>query len=98
MKKLLFALLFITQQAISQTPSIIPQPVSIKTSKGTFALSKSTVLLAKDPGDIKTAELFNDYLYQFYGLKLKLVKQNSTNVISFNTLKFIKAPEHEEGY
>ena len=61
MKKLLFAFLFVAQIAFSQSINIIPQPVSVRTSKGTFPLTKTTVVVAKDAEDIKTAELFNEY-------------------------------------
>jgi hexosaminidase len=77
---------------------IIPQPVSMHTSSGSFAITKTTVLIAKDAEDKKTATIFNDYLQQVYGFKLAVNKPASKNFIRFTTLRFIKAPEHEEGY
>jgi hexosaminidase len=77
---------------------IIPQPVSMKTLPGNFVISKSTVIKANDAEDKKTAAIFNDYLQQIYGFKLPINKPTTTNYITLTTLKFIKAPEHEEGY
>src|SRR6187399_2464575 len=77
---------------------IIPEPVSIRTLSGSFALTKKTVLLAKDAEDNKTVSIFNDYLQQVYGFKLAVNKPAGNNFIQLTTLKFIKAPEHEEGY
>jgi hexosaminidase len=77
---------------------IIPQPVSVKTSAGTFSINKKTVLIAKDAEDKRIAVLFNDYLQQVYGFKLELNKSVSKNYISISTLKFIKAPDQPEGY
>src|SRR5690348_3179507 len=84
--------------SIAQQGMIIPQPVSLQTSVGTFALTKSTTLIARDAEDKRTAALFNDYLQQLYGFKLQLNKSTTKNYIRLTTLKFIKAPEHEEGY
>ena len=77
---------------------IIPQPVSMKTSTGSFAITKTTVIITKDAEDKKTASLLNDYLQQAYGFKLQVNKPATKNYINLTTLKFIKAPEHEEGY
>jgi hexosaminidase len=77
---------------------IIPQPVNLKTLPGAFSINRNTILIARDAEDKKTAGLLNDYLQQVYGFKLPLNKQAASNYISLITLKFIKAPEHEEGY
>jgi hexosaminidase len=77
---------------------IIPQPVSMKTLNGTFPINQQTSIVAKDEEDKRTATLFNDYLQEFYGFKLPVNNQATKNYISFVTKKFIKAPEHEEGY
>jgi hexosaminidase len=96
MKKFIWIILLLPFCGIAQ--QIIPQPVSMKTLSGTFPINQQTVLIAKDAEDKKTAMLFNDYLHEFYGFKLQVDKPASKNYISFTTLKFIKAPEHEEGY
>ncbi|MGZ3951165.1 MAG: glycoside hydrolase family 20 zincin-like fold domain-containing protein, partial [Flavisolibacter sp.] len=95
MKYLAWILLF---PLFTSAQQIIPQPVSMKTSKGSFVITKSTVLKARDAEDKKTATLFNDYLQQFYGFRLPVNKAAASNYITLSTLKFIKAPEHEEGY
>jgi len=82
----------------SSAQQIVPQPVSIKTAAGNFSITNKTVLIAKDPEDKKTALFFNDYMQQIYGFKLGVNNQASKNFIQLSTLKFIKAPEHEEGY
>lgn len=82
----------------AQQSQIIPQPVSIHTSAGSFPITKKTILIAKDAKDRETAILFNTYLQQVYGFKLDINKPASKNYIRLNTLRFIKAPEHEEGY
>lgn len=95
MKNFVWILLF---PLFSSAQQIIPQPVSMRILGGTFPITKTTVLIAKDGEDKKSAVFFNDYLQQVYGFKLPLNKPASKNFIQFNTLRFIKAPEHEEGY
>jgi hexosaminidase len=82
----------------SSAQQIIPQPVSMRTFGGSFSITKTTVLIAKDAEDKKSAIFFNDYLQQVYGFRVAVNKSASKNFIQFNTLRFIKAPEHEEGY
>jgi hexosaminidase len=83
---------------LSPAQQIIPQPVNMRAMNGNFLLTKTTVLIAKDAEDKKTATFFNDYLQQVYGFKLAVNKTAGKNFIQLNTLRFIKAPEHEEGY
>ncbi|HWI91543.1 MAG TPA: family 20 glycosylhydrolase [Flavisolibacter sp.] len=97
MKKFIWVLLFPLVSFAQQT-AIVPQPVSLKTSSGFFPITKKTILIARDAEDKKTASIFNDYLQQVYGFKLEINKPASKNFIRLSTLKFIKAPEHEEGY
>src|SRR5689334_2619568 len=82
----------------SSAQQIIPEPVSMRTLTGNFVLTKNTVLIVKDAEDTKTANLFNDYLQQVYRFQLPVNKTASNNFIQVTTLKFIKKPEHEEGY
>jgi len=77
---------------------IIPLPVSMTTADGSFFITKTTVINAKDAEDKKTASFFNDYVQQMYGFKLQINKPAKKNYINLTTLKFIKAPEHPEGY
>lgn len=84
-------------QSVAQI-SIIPKPVSLKTKPGAFRLNKSTKLVVKDDNDRDAANFFNDYLEDYYGLKLEIVDEAENNFISFDTKKFIKAPDNEEHY
>lgn len=99
MKQFIFSvLLFVSVFSTAQNVNIIPAPVSMKTTKGTFYITRKTIILAKDAEDKKTASIFNDYLKQVYGFRLGVNKPATKNFIRLSTLKFIKAPEHEEGY
>ena len=91
----LFTLLFLTVAGWSQQIQIIPQPVSIQVGKGSFRISKKTVIAAKDEADRKTAQLFNAYLKQVYGLELDIDHQEGKNYIRLSTKKFIKAPDKD---
>ncbi len=86
----------LTTQA--QLVHIIPAPVEVKTSPGNFILSEKTTLLLNDSGEKLTADFFNDYLLKYYGFKLPIGKQASTNFIRLNTLRFIKAPDNPAHY
>lgn len=92
----LLTILLFTLRGYSQ--DIIPQPVSMKKMNGTFSISRQTIIMARDVEDKKTADLFNEYLQQVYGFRLAVNKGASKNYIRLSTLKFIKAPEHPEGY
>lgn len=78
--------LFITfNNCFSQEINIIPQPAELKTATGNFTLSASTELVLMGSKLENTAAFLNDYLNQFYGFKLKTVKQTqSKNVIRIN--------------
>src|SRR5438309_1262067 len=68
---LIFSLIsFFATACSSQQIAIIPQPVHVQTTKGSFLLSKKTVIAANDEDDRKTARIFNDYLRQVYGFTL----------------------------
>jgi hexosaminidase len=85
------------QQKKQQTISIIPKPASVQINNGTFTVTKKTVIAVADDGDRKAAEFFNDYLQQYYGLKLDIDKQEGKYYIRLFTKKFIKAPD-KDGY
>ncbi|MFL5810550.1 MAG: family 20 glycosylhydrolase, partial [Flavisolibacter sp.] len=91
----ILVLVLIVTACRSQNISIIPQPVSVKAGKGTFVLSKKTVIAARDEEDRQTAKLFNDYLKQVYGFTLDINKQEGKNFIRLTTKKFIKAPDKD---
>src|SRR5882672_3664121 len=81
----------------SQQVNIIPQPAEMKIDKGVFSLSPSTVILVKNGVDDNTADFFNDYLKQYFGVKLKKVKSAASNYIQFTTLQTL-APGKEGAY
>jgi hexosaminidase len=98
MKNGFYLLIILLLASTGYSQNIIPQPVRMKTIAGTFPITKKTILIAKDAEDKKAAALFNDYLQKIFGFKLELNKPAVKNYIRLSTLKFIKAPEHEEGY
>jgi len=95
MKKFFWILLL---PLFSSAQQIIPAPVSMQILGGTFPITPKTSIIARDAEDKKTALLFNEYLQQVYGFKLAINNSAKKNYINFTTLRFIKAPEHEEGY
>jgi hexosaminidase len=99
MKKILSLLLLVTNIVGAQVqiaaPHIIPQPVSLQTSSGQFAITQKTVIAATDAEDRKAADYFNEYLQQVYGFKLDIDKQEGKNYIRLTTKKFIKAPDKD---
>ena len=95
-RKTLFALFILFSfVGFSQEISIIPQPLSLKRTQGTFTLSSKTVLAVRDEEDRKAAQFFNEYLQKFYGFKLDIDKQEGKNYIRLTTRKFIKAPDKD---
>ena len=78
MKFLLFnliILLFLINKSNSQNKlPLIPYPLSVKQNTGSFTINGSTLINVNDSSSFKNAELFNDYIYNNYGFKLKIVK------------------------
>jgi hexosaminidase len=71
----------------AQQVSIIPQPVSVKQPKiaARFPITAATQIVLEGSNLEKTASYLNEYLFQFYKLKLKIVKKTiSKNVIRLN--------------
>lgn len=81
----------------AQEISIIPKPASLKKGTGYFNLSKTTVLVVQDDGDLSSAEFLNNYLEQLYGFTLSVSKTPVANSVRLYTKKFIKAPD-KDGY
>ncbi|MGE5520610.1 MAG: family 20 glycosylhydrolase [Candidatus Dadabacteria bacterium] len=98
MNKLFLLFLFVSGIAYAQTSpsiSIIPRPVQVKAGKGSFTITKKTVIAAVDEEDRKAARFLNDYLQELYGLKLDIDRKEKTNFIRLSTRKFVKAPDKE---
>jgi hexosaminidase len=92
--------IFIVPSLYSQTPSavnIIPKPVSLKTSPGSFRINESTVLVA-DGSNKDAADFFNKYLADYYGITLKTAESANINYIRFSSKTFVQAPENPERY
>ncbi len=51
---------------------LIPEPVSVKNSEGNFELSDKTIIFYSTETSKMDAELFNEYLFQYYGFKTKI--------------------------
>lgn len=95
---LAFVLWIFSNQLPAQNISIIPAPEKVEVLKGKFSLTTSTVLIANNAIDNNTAQFFNQYLYKYYGFKLKVVNSAKSNYISFTTPTFIQKPDNEERY
>jgi hexosaminidase len=99
MKNLLALLILMAHMACAQvktqTLHIIPQPVSMQTGSGQFAITKTTVIAINDESDRNTAQYLNEYLQQVYGFKLDIDKQESRDYIRLTTRKFMKTPDKD---
>ncbi len=96
----LIAVLLFTQ-AIAQNTAIIPAPVSFQKKAGSFFITPATLIIINDEGERNTAVFLQDYVQQFYGMKLKISlnpKALPTNSILLNTVRFIQAPTNPEAY
>jgi hexosaminidase len=78
--------------------NIVPRPVSVELSTGTFLLSPQTRLLGADGESRRIAALFNDYLRAQHGLQLRIGAKPTprVNFISFSPIGSNKLPA--EGY
>ncbi len=77
MKKIAFLFsLFISVSAMAQKISIVPQPVEMVMPKiaAKFAITKNTTIVLEGSGLEKSADFLNNYLFQFYGFKLKVMQ------------------------
>jgi len=93
----LLALLLVTIYSNSQT-NITPLPVKTVVEKGTFTISKNTVLVLNDEGEKYTADFLNTYLQKIYGFTLQTTKTASNNYIRFSTRRFIQPPQNQGRY
>ncbi|HEY1872041.1 MAG TPA: beta-N-acetylhexosaminidase, partial [Chitinophagaceae bacterium] len=86
----LLATILITVSVQGQI-NIIPKPVSVKQPKtaANFSITPSTQIVLEGSKLDGIAEIFNDYLQQFYRFKLKIVKTSSNNnsiILNFDHL------------
>jgi hexosaminidase len=78
--------------------NIVPRPVAVRFSTGTFPLSEQTRILAADPESRRIASLFHDFLLAQNGLQLRISARppKRGNFISFSPVGSHKLPA--EGY
>ncbi len=78
--------------------NIVPRPVSVELSTGTFLLSPQTRILGADGESRRIAALFSNYLRAQHGLKLRITAKppRRVNFISFSPIGSDKLPA--EGY
>jgi len=69
----------------AQLPAIIPQPVSMTKSSGSFTLTPATVLLVNSEDEKEAAAFFNSYLDSYYHIKLKTDSKASGSSIRIGT-------------
>ena len=85
--KIYFSLFFfLFTQTHAQHVSIIPEPVAIKMLPYNFVLSNKTVIVTDD--SCKNAcDFFNNYLKEYYGFSLQIVKNATSNFIAVQSIK-----------
>ncbi|MGZ8538624.1 MAG: beta-N-acetylhexosaminidase [Flavisolibacter sp.] len=94
----LIAILLIFHFLGAQNPNITPAPVKSTMEKGTFTISKSTVIILNDESEIASADFLNLYLNKIYGFSLQTSTSATANYIRFTTRRFVQAPENEGRY
>jgi len=78
--------------------NIVPRPVSVRYSTGVFILTHRTRIVATDAESRRIAGLFNEFLLDQHGMRLKFATGTSAgeNVISFRQQRNRELPP--EGY
>ncbi len=99
MKKLLTFLFicFALHLHAQTTLPLIPVPEKVQIKNGNFIINKQTVIVA-NASENETVNFFNQYLINYFGISLPVVKSASKNFIDFTTNTFSKAPEKPERY
>lgn len=96
-RSILFSLLLCSVVSFGQEVNIIPQPVEVTTNAGSFVINPKTSLVVSNKMDAAAAAFLNEYLSDYYGFKLAVVKKATKNYIKFNSLKNIEGLK-AEGY
>ena len=83
MKKQLLAFLFSSfcVTIFSQQLNIIPKPNEVILAHGNFIITQKTSIVYANDGEKNTADFLNGYLKKYYGFKLPIVKQATSNFI-----------------
>ncbi|UFH36914.1 beta-N-acetylhexosaminidase [Flavobacterium acetivorans] len=96
-RSILFSLLLCSVVSFGQEVNIIPQPLEVTTNAGSFVINPKTSLVVSNKMDAAAAAFLNEYLSDYYGFKLAVVKKATKNYIKFNSLKNIEGLK-AEGY
>ena len=88
MKKCFIAslLLLCALHGLAQSSNnIVPMPAEVRYGRGSFELSRNTVIVLEGSGMERTVSFFNDYLQNTFGYKLKTAKNSAgANIIRLN--------------
>ena len=75
-----------TKSSTTFEPSIIPEPQIVIKKEGPAAyISKETVLIATGSEEIKSATFFQNYLFRYYGINLKIANNSTTKTPAVKT-------------
>lgn len=66
----------------AQQINLVPQPVSLKQTEGSFRLSAATAVTSENRDLQRSIDFFNAYLNEYYGFKVPSVKKSKANVIN----------------
>src|SRR6478609_2444253 len=90
-------LLLCNALSFAQEVNIIPQPVQVTKSAGSFIINTKTSLVVTNDEDKKTVTFLNKYLKDYYGFELPIVKKADKNCIKLKSLNHIEGLK-SEGY
>ena len=97
-KNILFLFMLISTISIAQTKiCIVPKPVELKVSSGTFKISNTTIIIC-DNSSNHNADMLNLYLKKLYGFSLSIktkANKEQKNSIALNVLKDDKKKSSE---
>ena len=96
-----FILLFISlilsvplmSQNLLEFLPLIPKPQSSIIGKGSFNISNETLIYISGDGSKNDADIFNEYLQQYYGFRLKIMSSKQSKEGAINLRKEEKNPE-----
>ncbi|MES1225013.1 MAG: glycoside hydrolase family 20 zincin-like fold domain-containing protein [Bacteroidota bacterium] len=97
--KTFFSLLCLSfiSMSFAQQISIIPKPVKTTVKTGNFTITENTVIIAEGEDEKKSAAFLNDYLEEFYGLKLPGYTKSKKPALPYIRLSLNKTPNAIEG-
>lgn len=96
-RSLVVLLLLCNALSFAQEVNIIPQPIQVTKSDGSFTINAKTSLVVTNDEDKNTVVFLNKYLKDYYGFELPIVKKADRNCIKLKSLKGIQGLK-SEGY